>query len=326
MQGMSAHPVECAPMSELTFHALSELRRTHPAWRLLASPHAAFVGSFLHRTFIVPNVRTLSLHELASRLDDDLLRLRSELGRESFPRTSTEYLDEWASDAHGWLRKYYPDAEHGDEPCFDLTAGTEKAIEWLSSLRQRQFVGTESRLLTVFDFLRQLVEQTDTNPEKRIAELQKRRDQIDAEIERIRQGDLSLLDSTRVKDRFQQVSATARGLLADFREVEQNFRDLDRGVREQIATWHGSKAELLARIFGDTDAINESDQGRSFRAFWDFLMSPARQEELTGLLQRVFVLPAVRSSRRSARSSASASTPSTGRSGRLTTTTDGSSS
>ena len=41
------------------------------------------------------------------------------------------------------------------------------------------------------------------------------------------------------------------------------------------------------------DAIAESDQGRSFQAFWDFLMSPSHQEELTRLLERVIELEPV---------------------------------
>ena len=103
-----------------------------------------------------------------------------------------------------------------------------------------------------------------------------------------------MLDATRIKERFVQVATTARGLLSDFREVEQNFRDLDRSVRERIATFEGGKGVLLEEIFGDRDAIVDSDQGKSFRAFWDFLMSPARQEELTVLLSKVFDLDPVR--------------------------------
>jgi hypothetical protein len=90
-------------------------------------------------------------------------------------------------------------------------------------------------------------------------------------------------------------------LLADFRELEQSFRDLDRAVREKIATWDGNKGALLDEIFGERDAISDSDQGRSFRAFWDFLMSPVRQEELTSLLASVYALPAVRQLEPSAR-------------------------
>ena len=44
---------------------------------------------------------------------------------------------------------------------------------------------------------------------------------------------------------------------------------------------------------GERDAIAGSDQGKSFRAFWDFLMSQSRQEELTDLLAQVLDLPPV---------------------------------
>jgi hypothetical protein len=81
--------------------------------------------------------------------------------------------------------------------------------------------------------------------------------------------------------------------LADFREVEHNFRQLDRRVRERIALWEGSKGELLEDIMGERDAIADSDQGKSFRAFWEFLLSSRRQEELSALLDGVLALPAV---------------------------------
>src|SRR5204863_806048 len=105
---------------------------------------------------------------------------------------------------------------------------------------------------------------------------------------------LPLLDATQVKDRFQQMAFTARSLLSDFREVEQNFRRLDRTIRERIATWEGGKGTLLEEIFSQRDAIASSDQGKSFRAFWDFLMSPARQEEFSELLRVVFALEDVK--------------------------------
>ncbi|RMG57608.1 MAG: DUF3375 domain-containing protein, partial [Gammaproteobacteria bacterium] len=142
---------------------------------------------------------------------------------------------------------------------------------------------------------RQMHEGSQTDPQVRIAELQKRRDEIDAEIARILGGDIPLLDETALRDRFQQFLQLARELLTDFREVEQNFRSLDRQVRERIATWEGAKGALLEEIMGERDAIADSDQGKSFRAFWDFLMSQSRQEELTQLLEQVLSLPAIQS-------------------------------
>ncbi|RTZ71924.1 MAG: DUF3375 domain-containing protein [Gammaproteobacteria bacterium] len=275
----------------LDYDTLERLRRQHPAWRLLQADHAPLIASFLHQAFVASNQRQLSQSQLASKLDDLLYRLRESLGEGAFPRRAEQYLDDWAQDQKGWLRKFYP--PNTDEAHFDLTPSTEKALVWLEQLGGRSFVGTESRLLILFELLRQMLEGSETDPEVRIRELERRRDELDAEIERIRNGELELLDDTALRDRFQQFSRSARELLADFREVEQNFRDLDRSIREKIALWEGSKGELLERFFGEHDAIADSDQGRSFRAFWEFLMSPRRQQELDSLLEEVMALEAI---------------------------------
>lgn len=258
---------------------------------MLRSDHAPLVASFLHRTFLAPNVRVMAQADLAERLEDQLFELRERLGVDAFPRSALEYLNDWAGNDKAWLRKFYPPGS--DEPHFDLTPATEKAIQWLLNLTERAFVGTESRLLTLFELLRQICQGTETDPEARIVEFRKRRDEIDAEISRIERGEAPLLDNTAIKDRFQQFVQLARELLTDFREVEENFRILDRQVRERIALWDGAKGALLEEIMGERDAIAGSDQGKSFRAFWSFLMSQRRQDELSRLLERVLTLPPV---------------------------------
>jgi hypothetical protein len=270
---------------------LEALRSHHPAWRLLRSDHAPLIASFLHRVFVAPNLRVMAAADLAEALEDELFALRRQLGENAFPKPAIEYLNDWASSDKGWLRKFY--RQDSDEPQFDLMPATEKAIAWLATLSERSFVGTESRLLTLFELLRQMSEGSESDPAKRLAELQRKRDDIDAEMRRVQDGDVALLDDTALKDRFQQFTQLARELLGDFREVEHNFRRLDRRVRERIALWEGSKGALLEEIMGERDAIADSDQGRSFRAFWDFLMSSRRQEELGVLLARVLELQPV---------------------------------
>ena len=281
-------PLPLGQPMPLEYTSLELLRRNHPAWRLLCAQHAPLVAGFLHRVFIVPNVRNLPQADLVEALEDELFVLREQLGPEAFPGTAQTYLNDWAENDKGWLRKFYPTGT--DEPHFDLTPATEKALAWLESLTERAFVGTESRLLTLFALLRQMSEGSQTDPKVRITELHKRRDEIDGEIARIQAGEMPLLDDTALKDRFQQFLQLARELLTDFREVEHNFRILDRRVRERIALWEGAKGPLLAEIMGERDTIADSDQGKSFRAFWDFLMSQSRQEELSRLLEEVLSL------------------------------------
>ena len=277
------------PLMSLDYQTLESLRQNHPAWRLLASPHAPLIASFLQRVFIENNVRVIPQADLVEALEDTLFQLRDDDDSNPFPRPALAYLNDWAAPEKGWLRKFY--RQGSDEVQFDLTPATEKAISWLENLGQRSFVGTESRLLMLFDLLRQLSEGSNEDPATRMQALQQQRDEIDAQIARLAQGELPLLDDTALKDRFMQFTRQSRELLSDFREVEHNFRQLDRSVRERIASWEGNKGDLLADIMGERDAIADSDQGASFRAFWDFLMSPSRQEEFSQRLDKVLALP-----------------------------------
>ncbi|HET7266813.1 MAG TPA: DUF3375 family protein, partial [Oleiagrimonas sp.] len=101
---------------------LIALRRQHPGWRLLAADHGPLVAAFLHRSFIAPNQRTLAEAELGSRLEDFLFALRQQLGEDAFPKPARAYLNDWAGDERGWLRKYYPPGD--DEPHYDLAPAT----------------------------------------------------------------------------------------------------------------------------------------------------------------------------------------------------------
>jgi flagellar motility protein MotE (MotC chaperone) len=273
----------------MEYDEIDWLRRQDRAWRLLRADHAPLVLRFLGQVFVDDNVRSISGDQLAERLDDTLFALNEQYGEATFPRSARAYLGDWA-DA-GWLRRYYP--PDSDEVHFDATPAVERALAWVRSLQAREFIGTESRLNIAVDLLRQMAFGAETDPDARLEELQRRRGEIDAEIARVRAGEFTVLDDAAQRDRYQQFVATARSLLGDLREVEENFRALDRRVRERIAAWQGSKGELLDEIVGGRHAISGSDQGRSFDAFYDFLLSMRRQEEFTDLLERVQTLDAI---------------------------------
>ncbi|MDR3600905.1 MAG: DUF3375 family protein [Desulfosporosinus sp.] len=81
--------------------------------------------------------------------------------------------------------------------------------------------------------------------------------------------------------------------MADFQAVEQNFRELDRVMRERIATWERGKGELLESIFAKQDGIAQSEQGKSLAAFWKFLMSSAYQDDFKSTLDKVLQMKPV---------------------------------
>jgi flagellar motility protein MotE (MotC chaperone) len=274
---------------------VDRLWERHPAWRLLRARNAPMVLSFLGRYFIEENQGATSMSELVRALDDHLYAIH-QAEPDRYPADPIVYLDDWSASESGWLRRFYPTGS--DDVHYDVTPALEKAYRWVESLQARSFVGTESRLHILIELLRQMVHGTETDPAAQIAELKRRRAVIDEELQRVEGGQMTVLDETALRDRYQQFASTARQLLSDFREVEENFRVLDRSAREKIAAWDRGKGDLLAELIGSRTDIAASDQGRSFQAFYDFLLSEQRQDELSSLLTTVQAMPRIESDHR----------------------------
>ncbi len=270
------------------YYDLAKKKKIDPSWRLMTSDNGPLLIAFFDSVFREAGRRQIGEYELVMKLDDYLYSLEDGNEESPFSRSASEYLDDWTSGEKGWLRKFYPSGS--DIAHYELTPGSEKVLQWIDSLASRRFIGTESRLKTCFDLLQQIVQGVETDKEVRILELQERKRQIEQEMERISSGDIPVMDQRQIRERFMQFQQIARDLRSDFTAVEGNFRDLDREIREEIALWDGNKGDLLEQFFGDHDKISRSDEGQSFRAFWDFIMSPDSQEELSRQLDKVFDL------------------------------------
>ncbi|MCL2187999.1 MAG: DUF3375 domain-containing protein [Defluviitaleaceae bacterium] len=276
------------PMSHIYLKAL---RENNPAWRLLASPLAPYIAAFFHQIFIIQKQREVNESELISHLQDFMQAVNQDSEETPFKRSALDYLNDWTDNQHGWLRKFFPTGK--DQAHFDITPEAQKAIEWLDGLKQQAFIGTESRLLTVFNLLHQIAMGAETDPQQRLADLYKQKDEIEQTIKRVEQGEIAVLSDTQIKERFWQAMATAKEILSDFRAVEYNFRELDKSLRERIAVWNSGKGALLSNLFDEQDDIVQSEQGKSFAAFWQFLMSSSSQNDFFITLDKVLALNAV---------------------------------
>lgn len=208
------------------------------------------------------------------------------------PRSPNEYLNMWCEEQ--FLQKTFEPGS--DDPVFALTPATEKVIGWLEDLEKREFVGTESRFLQIFSLLKEIRDNSTTDVETRIAQLEQDRDRIQQEIDKIRQtGLVDRYNRTQIQEWFLLANQVARQLTADFAEVEQNFRALTRTVQEAQLQANTRKGSVVGRVLDADEELKESDQGRSFYAFWNFLMSESKRQELKSLIQAVYSLEELRS-------------------------------
>ncbi len=273
------------PNPAFSFEALTDLRGDHATLRLLNASNAPLILSFFHQAFIAPNVRSLRESDALTLLDHHLDAIRSRHGDDLFPKSPRQYLDDWAADGSAYLRRTLPRGK--EEPEFDLTPAAERTLEWIADLEPARFIGTESRLTTLVELLRALAQGTNTDREARLTALRHQAQRIARQIERVEHGDIETLSDLQVQERYLEIRDLARRLLGDFRQVEENFRQLDRHARERIALADDAKGQMLDTIFGAHDTISQSEQGESFRAFWSLLMSPAQQDELDSLVDAI---------------------------------------
>jgi cell fate (sporulation/competence/biofilm development) regulator YlbF (YheA/YmcA/DUF963 family) len=271
----------------------------HPAVRLLRSQNAALTLTFLHRAFKEHQAISVPESHLRARLENFLDEARLQRPG-AYPQGASEYLATWCGTEQVLLRKLY--SNESDEPVFELTTAAERALQWLDDLQARPFVAAESRLELIFRQLEEIVLFSTSDVDQRVAALQGQKAALQAQID--------LVESTRTAETYSAVQLTerfanaldlARGLAGDFRQLEENFKEVARVLAEAQAKPGATKGRIVGQLLDTHAALKESSQGQSFYAFWNLLASPGRQKRWRELTRQVYRLDAIDGALRSNR-------------------------
>lgn len=252
-----------------------------PAILLLRSDQAGFILGFFRSVFEETQRFQIDYKELVAAL-----KQYNEAHGNPLTRQASDYIETWSDEKHRFLRKYYVDGH--DEPQTELSYEVSSILSWLYKMGTQDFVGTESRVSSLFQMIDKLAGYSDNDPKIRIAKLQKERETIDQEIHQIKKTGVVLgWDDLRKREYLSHIIEDSRRLLADFALIEDIFKNHARQLKEKMVVTQLSKGEILANLLDMHDALDESDQGKSFRAFWNFLMSSSKQNELDRWLTKI---------------------------------------
>src|SRR6202012_2174214 len=274
---------------------LSYLFETAPSVQIIRMRNAQWVIPFLFKAFKSENILSLPepalisllAEELRNHSEDieDLEESRIEFGEDEESR-ARKYL---AGGVQKRLRQDFPDDDAATH--YQLSAHSEKLFQWLQNLEKRQFVGKESRFRFLFQTLREMVEYTEDDTVRRLEELKNRKAEIDKEIKSIEMGHKTeIYTNAQLRERLDWFTRLSHELLSDFREVEDNFKYIHRQIVEQHTRAEANKGAIVGYSFEAYDSLRKSDQGKSFYAFWDFLVSRAGQEEWRQLTDQLLQL------------------------------------
>lgn len=256
--------------------------------RLLRADHAPLILAYLHDLFKRDQRPSVPYQDALESLQNLIEGINEESALNKFGEKAETYLKNWANT--GYIRIYARNT--GDDRFVELTNDSERVLGWLESLEKREFVGTESRLLNIYNLLEEITVRSTQDAEQRIALLERQKAEIEQQIAQIRaSGEPDRFNPTQIRERFIQAEELASAMLRDFREIEGNFKQVATQVYEAQLQPNTRKGDLLGKVLDMHEGLRESDQGRSFYAAWEYLRRPERQDRLRELVVHVYALP-----------------------------------
>lgn len=260
-----------------------------PSVALLRSRNYDIIIEFFIKVF--SNITVVSYENIHNQLTDFLNENGVEADEDEDVFFSDPYEVKSEKFIHHWTEKgFLTNYRNEDgEIYYELSSHSSKVIDWLSGLKREEYIGTESKFKSIITQLRELVEYTNEDREKRLQILEDKKLEIEQQIQRLQMGDdVKIFEEYEIVPRFQQVNKLAKELLSDFKDVDDNFKNIIKDIYQKQIDPTLNKGGILQYTFDALDELKSSSQGKSFYAFWDFLLAREMQSELETLISNLF--------------------------------------
>lgn len=261
-------------------------RHQHPAWQLLASRRAPLVLGCLQSLFDlatdgVPMEDALQgLSEmLAAYANDEAYNIDPD----NTPLQAGRELREWIK--RGLV------VEREDR--LYATDALQNALGFVESLEGRIMTSTASRLSVVQREIENLEVGLNPSPASRIASLRRRIQGLERELADAEAGKVPVLDEAQAIEGIREVYSLATSLRADFRRVEDSWREADRELRQSIISEQYHRGEIVDRLLEGHETLLNTPEGRVFESFQQQLRQKIELDDMKERLRTILKHPAV---------------------------------
>jgi len=272
----------------MDFSTVIRLQKNDPAFLALNKAWLPLAVSFLHYAFKQKHEVVLSQEVFRDRLDAYIDHINNTLAdAEQFSHDAGHYIDIWSRESDLIRIR-----NRNDGYVVQLSPHAERLIGWFEELQNRGMIGTESRLRNILSLLDEVVTRSTEDIEKRLQQLHERRDEINAEIAHIEETQqVDGLSDVQIRERLNHISGMAAQLLRDFSMVEERFREMARTIQQAQLNPEAKRGDILGTALDADEQLEESDEGRSFRAFYELLTHPEQRESFDELIAAVYDMP-----------------------------------
>ena len=235
-------------------------RQQHPAWLLLASRRAPLMLSCLEALFE---------HQREGVPFDDAVQALADMlaahgNQPDFEIDTADTLAQARRELRDWIRRALVTEREGR---IHETDALKTALRFVAQLDHRLMTSTASRLAVVQREIDNLATALDPNPQSRAEHIERRIEDLQQQLEEVRAGRLPLLNDAQAIEGIREVYALATSLRADFRRVEDSWREADRTLRQAILSAQQHRGAVVDQLLDGHASLLSTQEGRVFESF-----------------------------------------------------------
>lgn len=262
-------------------------RHNHAAWRLLASPRAPLIAGCLSILF-AGSQDGVAEEDALQALSDMLASFATQ---DEFNIDAENVLQQAGRELREWIKRGLV-IERGQR--IYETDAMRSAMHFIESLDNRIMTSTASRLSVVQQQIEQLETGMNPDPASRVASIKRKIRQLEYELTDAEAGNIPVLSEAQAIEAIREVFALATGLSADFRRVEDSWREADMQLRQKVVAEGTHRGDILDRLLDSQEALLNTSEGQVFDVFLRQLRETTRLEEMNHRLRTILAHPAAR--------------------------------
>jgi hypothetical protein len=251
-------------------------RHRHPAWQLLAARRAPLVLSCLKGLFE-------SSHDGidADQARQDLADLLAEHAGQGEFEVEGDPVALARRELREWIRRALIVEREGR---LYATDALDSALRFVAALDGRIMTSTATRLAVVQREIERLAARLNPDPTQRADYLREQIARLQSELEAAEQGQVEVASEDEAAEGVRELYLLATSLRADFRRVEDSWREADLRLRHAIVNESQHRGAVVDTLLDGHDALLQTAEGRVFHSFQQQL---GREVELDAMKRRL---------------------------------------
>lgn len=262
-------------------HEFIAMRQHNPAWRLLASTKAPLTASCLKSILEAKPVGVPwedAVESLAGIFSEHANDAVYEIA------AADDQTPAARKEMRHWLKLGLVVERDGN---LMATDGLERALQFLGELEGRAMTSTASRLATVQREIENLEARLNPSKEGRVESLRERIGKLEEELAAAERGEFEVLGGASAQEGIREIHQLALSLRADFRRVEDSYREADRKLRQRILSEGSHRGEIVDNLLDSHEELVNTAEGQVFESFHEQLVNSVELERMKGRLQAI---------------------------------------